>query len=141
MDEALVSKSYRSILFAWAISIVWALAYQKTMVAVNITLGTVLGTVVLATYDVGIRRILVPGAQRPGRAIAALMFVKYVLIGFVLYRLVRWEGANLMAFCGGIVLVHAAIFAKLAGLRIVEKQNSNQVLAEKDLSAISGKES
>jgi hypothetical protein len=122
MEEQFVRKTYRSIALAWVIAMTWTLALGRPWIALSITVGTVLGTAVLATYDHVVRKAFVPGAARPGRALLKLGLVKYPLIGAILYAIVRWDKISLPALCGGIVLVHLAILAKLAGIRMVERR-------------------
>jgi hypothetical protein len=121
MDDHFIDKLYRSIVLAWVIAMVWALGLRQPWVALSITLGTALGTAVLATYHWTIRRAFVPGARKPGRALLKMGLVKYPVIGIILYMLVRWDRINILAFCGGIVLVHAAILLKLASIRLMER--------------------
>lgn len=122
MDEQFVAKTYRSIALTWVMAMAWTLAFWKPWIALSITLGMLLGTVVLFTYDRLIRKAFVPGAKKPGRALLKLGIVKYPLIGAMLYALVRWNEVNPPAFCGGILLVHFAIFAKLIGIKMVERR-------------------
>lgn len=111
---------YRSVAIMWAIAVTWALALGHAWIALSVTLGMLLGTLILASFDWIVRRVFVPGASRPRRALALLAAVKYPAIGVLLYFLVRWEVVNLFAFVGGITLVHLAVLAKLAGIRMVE---------------------
>ena len=126
--QEFIKKSYRSITLAWIIAMSWCIAFQKPWIALNITLGTALGTAVLVTYDWVIRAAFVPGKTRPKRALVKLALVKYPLIGIILYWLVRWDRFHFLAFCGGIILVHFAIVAKLAGIRLREKERSGRSL-------------
>lgn len=137
MDEHFTGKVYRSIALAWALAMLWALVLGKPWIALSITLGTVLGTALLLTLDYTVRRAFVPEAKSPRRALLIVALVKYPLIGLLLYMLVRWGRVSIPAFCGGIVLVHFAILAKLAGVKIKEKQNEHRMAA----SVIEGKES
>lgn len=88
-----------------------------------------LGTAILVSYERVIRTVIVPGAPKPKRALLIFMALKYVLIGAMLYGLVRWHKINIPAFCGGIALVHFAILAKLAGVKIVERRNNVKMSA------------
>jgi hypothetical protein len=130
MDEALISKTYRTILFTWAIAMAWALAYQKLFIAINITIGVITGTASLYSFDVFVRRVFVPGAVKPRPKLLLFTLAKYVCIAIMLYWLVHWRNANLMAFCGGIVLVHFALFAKMAGINIAERKAGQDSGAE-----------
>ena len=137
MDEQFIKKAYRSIALTWLIAATWALVLQRPWIALSITFGMLLGTAVLVTYDWVVRKAFVPGAAKPHRALLKLGLVKYPLIGVMLYGLVRWDKINLLAFCGGIALVHFAMFAKLAGMKMVERRRSPDVPG----SALNGEES
>ena len=141
MDEQFVTRVYRSIALVWFVAVTWALAFQRPWIALSITLGMALGTAVLFTYDWVIRKAFVPGAAKPGRALLKLGLVKYPLIGAMLYALVRWDRINLLAFCGGIFLVHVAIFAKLAGIKLVERWQAGKASTAMSDSAARHKES
>ena len=141
MDEQFVRKVYRSIALAWMIAMTWALALQKPWIALSITLGMALGTGVLASYEWIIRKAFVPGAAKPGRALLKVGLIKLPLIGAMLYGLVRWDSISLPAFCGGILLVHLAIFAKVAGIRMVERRSERGSTTAISDSVIRSKES
>ena len=136
MNEHFISKIYRSTVLAWALAMLWALVLGKPWIALSITLGTMVGTALLLTLDYTVRRAFVPEAKSPRRSLLIVALVKYPLIGLLLYVLVRWNRVSIPAFCGGIVLVHFAILAKLAGVRIKEKQNEHRIAA----SVIQGRE-
>jgi hypothetical protein len=140
MDQQLVSKTYRSIALAWALVMLWTLALNKVWIALSVTLGAALGTALLFSSDVAIRRIVRPGAKKPGGTLLAFILIKFLLIGFALYWLVKWDRINLPAFCGGIVLVHFALLAKLAGIKIVERRAANDSGSAKKSKAIEFKE-
>ena len=125
-DTDLVKKAYKSIIYVWIIAMSWALVFQKPWIALSITLGTLVGTGVLASYDWLIRRTFKPGAKEPARVLLKLSLIKFPLIGALLFFLVRWDRANLPAFCGGIVLVHFAIIAKMIGIRLVEQLKADK---------------
>ena len=129
MDEQFISKVYRSITLTWVVAAAWALAFQKPWIGLSITLGMALGTAVLFTFERIITRAVVPGAVKAKRALLKLALVKYPLIGAVLYALVRWDRFSPVAFCGGILLVHFAIFAKYAGIKIMERRAADQTAA------------
>lgn len=99
----------------------WAIGFGKPWIALSITLGMMLGTAVLWSFDWIVRREFVPDAKSPGRALLKFSLLKYPLFCAGLFWLVRWERANLPAFCAGIVLVHLAIIAKMMGIRLVER--------------------
>lgn len=121
MDERFVSKVYRTIAYTWALAMLWTMAYRKFWIALSITLGVLLGTLILVSYDLAIRRIIVPGATKPGRALWILIILKYFLVSVAIFWLIRWHKVSLIAFVGGLVLTHFAILAKLAGIRIKER--------------------
>lgn len=129
MDEELVAKTYKTILYTWAVAMVWALAYQKVLLATNITIGVAVGTASLLSIDIIVRRVFVPNAGKPKLKLIVFALAKYISIAIMLYWLVRWKHANLIAFCGGIVLVHFALLAKLAGIKIVEQRARHGVAA------------
>ena len=127
-EQELIKKTYRSVALAWIIAMSWCIAFQKPWIALNITFGTALGTALLVTYDRVIRAAFVPGKTGAKRALVKLALVKYPLIGIILYWLVRWDRFHFLAFCGGIILVHFAIVAKLAGIRLMGKERSGRSL-------------
>ena len=120
--EDLVSKSYRSIGAAWIIAAIGCAALGNVGIAMNVTLGAALGTAVLLTFDVVIRRSFVPGALRPRRRLVRFALLKYPLIVIILYWMARWNGFSPLAFCGGIALVHLAILGTAASLAIAERR-------------------
>lgn len=128
-EQEFIKKTYRSVALAWIIAMSWCIALQRPWIALNVTLGAALGTAVLVTYDLVIRAAFVPGKTGAKRALLKLALVKYPLIGIILYWLVRWDRLHFLAFCGGVVLVHFAVFAKLAGIRLMEKERSGRSLS------------
>ncbi|MHB0998981.1 MAG: hypothetical protein ACYC27_07020 [Armatimonadota bacterium] len=128
MDQNFIRKIYPSIAWIWAIAMTWCLVLQKPWIALSITAGLLLGTAVLASFDFAIRKAFVPGAKSPGHSLLKLAIIKYPLMGLYVYLVIKWGKINLLAFCGGVILVHLAIFAKLAGVRMMERrkeQNSD----------------
>ena len=124
-EADLVTKSYRSILIAWVAAVSWCIALHEPWIGLSLTLGTVLGTAMLAALDYTVRRILVPGAVNPRKAFWKLALLKFPVIGFALYWLVRWERINLIAFCGGIVLVHFAMLCKGIGISMMDRAHKS----------------
>jgi hypothetical protein len=122
--EELVSKSYRSIGAAWIAAAIGCAALGKLWFAVNVTLGTALGSAVLLTFDLVIRRSFLPGVKRPGRALVRLALLKYPLIVIILYWMVRWDEFRPFAFCGGFVLVHLAILGTAVGISLAERRRT-----------------
>ena len=122
--EDLVSKSYRSIGAAWIAAAIGCAALGKLWIALNVTLGTALGSAVLLTFDMVVRRSFAPGAKRPRRAVVRLALLKYPLIVIILYWMVRWNRFDPIAFCGGIALVHLAILGTAVGVALVERRQS-----------------
>jgi O-antigen/teichoic acid export membrane protein len=105
--------------------VIWCLALWKPWLAVSLTLGVALGTAVLASFAYIIPKIIVPGANKPQKSLIKFTIAKYLLIGVGLFFLVEWKQVNLLAFCGGIVLVHAAILAKFLGAQMLNRQTEN----------------
>jgi hypothetical protein len=140
-EQEFIKKSYRSVALAWIIAMSWCIAFQKPWIALNITFGTALGTALLITYDRVIRAAFVPGKTGAKRALLKLALVKYPLIGIILYCLVRWDRFHFLAFCGGIILVHFAIVAKLASRKLVRRPQSVEVSLPAAGSLPDGKES
>lgn len=120
-DRRAMRDIYLSVVLAWIIAMAWTLALRKPWIALSITLGTLLSGGLLAGLDCVIRRAFVPGAQRPMRALWRLGLVKYPVLGALLYALARCDKINLIALCGGVVLVHFAIVAKTIGFMFVER--------------------
>lgn len=137
MNEQFIRKVYRSVALTWVIAMTWAIALGKPWIALSITFGMALGTAVLASYEWVIRRAFVPGEPKAGRALLKLGFVKLPLVCALLYVLVRLENISLPAFCGGIILVHLAMFAKLVGIKLVERREAMDAIPSSD----GGKES
>jgi hypothetical protein len=124
-----IRKIYRSVALTWAIAMIWALGLGKPWIALSITLGMVLGTAVLAGFDWLVRRSLGGNGKSAGRALLKFGLMKYPLICLALYWLVRWSKVSLLAFCGGMALVHFAIIAKMAGIVLVERMNESKARA------------
>jgi len=120
LDEQFVRKVYKSSAIAWGLVSLWTLGLGKPWIALSITLGTVVSLAVLASFDIVVRTVFVPGATKSKKALIKLALIKYPILGAILYFVVHWHKINLLAFCGGIVLVHFAMLAKLAGIRLVE---------------------
>jgi hypothetical protein len=120
-ETNLITKSYRSAAIAWVVAMIWCIALMKPWIGLSITLGTLLMTAVLISYDYVVRRAFVPGAAGANRALLKLALIKYPVIGLMLYLLVHWGRFNALAFCGGIVLVHFAIVCKVIGINMVER--------------------
>lgn len=125
MDEQFIKKVYKSSAIAWGIAMFWTLAFGKPWIALSITMGTAVALAGLASFEKVVRTAFKPGAKQPKKALIRLAFIKYPLLGILLYAIVRWNKINLLAFCGGIVLVHIAMLAKMAGIRLVEKMNAD----------------
>ncbi|MHB1459532.1 MAG: hypothetical protein ACYC0V_21685, partial [Armatimonadota bacterium] len=90
MDNNLVRKIYPSIGWAWAIAMTWCLMLQKPWIALSITFGTILGTAVLISYDIVIRKVIIPGAKSLSKTFLALALIKYPLMGIYVYLLIKW---------------------------------------------------
>jgi len=125
LEPDFVKKIYKSVILLWGLAMVWCLALWKLWIAVSLTLGTVLGTAVLVSFAYIIPRIITPGAKKPRKSLIKFTIAKYLLIGLALFFLVRWKQVSLLAFCGGIVLVHVAILAKFAGAQMAGGQGKN----------------
>lgn len=125
-SEDVIRKSYRSVLIAWVTAMSWCIALQKPWIGLSITLGTLLGTAILASFDFIVRKAFVPGANRPNKALIKMALLKYPVVAFMLYWLVRWDKINLLAFCGGIVLVHFAMLSKVIGMSLVERREEQR---------------
>ncbi len=116
--EDLIQKSYRSIFIAWVTVMIWCLTLGKPWIALSVTIGTLLSTAMLMSLDLVVRRTFVPGARKPRRGLLWLAVGKYLLVGVLLYWLVRWERISLPAFVGGIALVHFALLTKAIGVKL-----------------------
>lgn len=125
-DQNVLKEFYKSIALAWAIAMTWAVALQKPWIGLSITFGAILGTALLASFHCVVRGAFTAGAVRPKRALLKLGLVKYPLLGAMLYGLARSDKISLPAFCGGILLVHVAIIAKVIGFRIVERLEAHK---------------
>jgi len=121
MDERFITKVYRTIAYTWALVMMWAAAYGAIWIAVNITIGTLTGIAVLATYQVSVKRVLTVGAKKPKKALFLLIFLKYFFATILLYFLCKWHRFEPIAFVGGVVLTHFAIVAKALGIRLQER--------------------
>lgn len=122
MNNDLVRKIYPSIGWAWAIAMTWCLVLQKPWIALSITFGTILGTAVLASFDIVVRKVIVPGAKGANKPLLALALIKYPLMGLYVYLIIRWGKIDMLAFCGGVTLVYIAMLAKVAGIRMMERR-------------------
>lgn len=129
-ETNLIRKSYRSVAIAWVTAMVWCIALMKPWIGLSITLGTLVMTAVLISYDYVVRRVFVPGATGSNRALLKLALIKYPVIGLMLYLLVHWGRFNAPAFCGGIVLVHFAIVCKVIGIGMVERARRRAELGD-----------
>lgn len=129
MDEQFISKVYRSIILAWVIAITWALAFQKPWIALSITLGVLLGTAVLASNSWAAHRMFRRDVRKPSRHIAKIWLLKLPIMVALLYLLLTWKMINVLALCGGIVLVHLAIVLKTLGAMLVEHLNETESTA------------
>jgi hypothetical protein len=125
LEPDFVKKIYKSVVLLWGLAVIWCLALWKPWLAVSLTLGTALGTAVLASFAYIIPKTIVPGANKPRKSLIKFTIGKYLLIGVGLFFLVEWKQVSLLAFCGGIVLVHAAILATFLGAQMVSRQNGN----------------
>ncbi len=126
-DRDFLKKVYRSVLFLWVVAMIWCMMLQVPWIALSITLGTLLDTGILLSLHWIVPRLFTPGAtKKPNRILTAFGLLKYVIIGTALYWLVRWHNINLPAFCGGVMLVHLAIFAKMAGIRMVDRRRTDK---------------
>ncbi|MDI6827569.1 MAG: ATP synthase subunit I [Armatimonadota bacterium] len=126
MDERVIWKVYRSVMIAWALAMIWCWVFQNALVAANITIGMAVGTAILFTFHHVVRRAFTPGKSKGKKALLKLALIKYPVALLILIALVRWSKFNIAAFCGGIVLVHFALYAKLAGILIAEQNKSKQ---------------
>jgi hypothetical protein len=140
-DQDLVAKVYRTIFFTWLLAMFWSLGLYKPWIALSITLGTALGTGVIVTFAHVVRKAFVPGAKRPGNALIKLALVKYPLMALALYFIVHMPGINIPAFCGGVILTHFAILAKLAGVKLMEREVTRRSQEDKSASVAVSKES
>ena len=131
MNSCSTVKIYRSIILAWIIAMSWTIAFQKPWIALSITLGTVLSTASLVVLQLVVKKAFVPGFKKPVKRLMLVAVVKYILIGILLYFVVRWDRISLPAFCGGIFLVHFALLARQIGVQLAEhlqKENSSRAM-------------
>lgn len=126
MEKDLIRKIYPSIAWTWAIAMIWCLALQKVWIALSITFGMILGTAILASYDIVIRKAISPNSKNPKKTLIILALIKYPLMALYIYLMVKWQIINMIAFCGGVILVNFAMFAKFAGVRMVEKRQNTK---------------
>lgn len=126
MGKQLAGSIYQSILISWAIAMTWTLAFGKPWIALSITFGMLVTTASLAVLDKVVSRAFVPGSMKARRALIKWGLVKYPVIAIIIYVLSRWQGINLLAFCGGIVLVHFAIVAKIIGINRMEEREARR---------------
>lgn len=124
MEKNLIRKIYISIVWAWAIAMIWCLALQKFWIAVSITSGMILGTAVVTSFDVIIRKIVKQGEKNTKNKFVAAALIKYPLIALYIYLMVKWNRTNIIAFCTGVLIVNLAIIAKAAGIYMMMKRNS-----------------
>ncbi|HEY3298806.1 MAG TPA: hypothetical protein VGK34_09140 [Armatimonadota bacterium] len=125
MEKEFIGKVYRTIALTWIIATLLVLASGKIWLALSISLGVALGAFVLASDDLLVRRLFVPGAKRPISALWKLTALKYTGVVVALFFLMRWHRFSVIAFLVGILLTHFAILAKLAGIKIVERLKKN----------------
>ncbi|MCL6519703.1 MAG: hypothetical protein K6T99_07690 [Armatimonadetes bacterium] len=126
MDEGVIGRAYRSVAISWIIAMIWCWVFRSTWVAVNITIGMAVGTAILFAFHQIVRKAFVPGESKGKRALLKFSLIKYPVAFIILIALVRWSKFNAAAFFGGIVLVHFALYAKLAGILIAEQNKSKQ---------------
>ena len=102
---------YKSAVLAWAGAAVVCLAIGRPWIALSLTFGAAIALGLLGGLDLVVRRAFVPGARKPMRALWKLGLVKYPLLGAALIALAGWERIDLLALCGGVVLVQVGIVA------------------------------
>lgn len=124
MEKDLIQKMYPSIAWAWAIAMMWCLALQKVWIGLSITLGMLLGTAVLASYDIAVRKAISPNSKKTKRTLILFALTRYLLMGAYIYVIVKWQNINIIAFCGGVVLMNFAVIAKILGVRMVERKRN-----------------
>lgn len=126
LDPSFIKKVYRSILYAWLLAIFWSLGYGKPWIALSITIGTALASGLLASIEYVVTRAFVPGSETAKFALPIMALAQLPVMCAVIYGVVHWQRINLMAFAGGVVLVHFAIIAKLIGVRMVAQRKQEE---------------
>ena len=120
MDERFIKKVYKSSVIAWSVAMFITLCCGKPWIALSITLGAAVSLAGLASYEKVVREVFVPGSSKQKKALVKLALIKFPLLCALLYLVVHWNKINLLAFCGGILLTHIALLAKLGGIRLME---------------------
>lgn len=116
-----IGRIYRSIALTWAIAVTWACAFQKPWIALSLTIGTLMGTAILASNSWIFPRILRQGVANPTRKLAKIWLLKYPVMAGALYLVLRLDGISVLALCGGVVLVHLAIVLRTLGAMMVNR--------------------
>ncbi len=120
-DGLSLGRVYRSIALTWAIAVTWACAFQKPWIALSLTIGTLMGTAILASNSWIFPRVLQRGVANPTRKLAKIWLLKYPAMAGILYLVVRCQEISVLALCGGVVLVHVAIVLRTLGAMMVNR--------------------
>lgn len=115
MDENIVRKTYKPVILVWIVAAILPLLLKKPYIAVSITLGMAMMTALLIAIETTVRKVFIPGAKHPKRTFFIVTLIKYLLLGLALYFIAKWEKTDMLAFVGGILLVHLTVFAKMIG--------------------------
>jgi hypothetical protein len=120
IDLAFLRRIYRTSIVVYAIVSLYVWTYAGVPGWLGLTAGTAMALLSLRSVEWLATRFLAP-AGAPARRVSpwwGLALVKYLLFALVVAAIVRGAEAravNLVAFIGGLVLVHAVILLKSIG--------------------------
>jgi len=86
------------------------------------TAGMLLSLGTLKALEWTVRNTIAPEKRFSAGLFGGLTLLKFTLIGFFLWAIVRWNLVNLIAFGAGFAGVHLVIFLKVLGGILIEQR-------------------
>jgi hypothetical protein len=123
LDEGFIKRVYRTSVFVWIFLLVWCAALRSAAGAIGITVGLGLSLGSLMHIERLVKALFTPdnisqAGRRPVRKLIAIGFVKYAIIGAVLWGVLRSGWASPVGLAIGIGLPYLVILLKALGSAI-----------------------
>lgn len=109
MDEKSLWKTYAMVGAIWFVSCLVGVLLAEPYAVINMTIGTVICTALLATLQMTVRSLVCPGVRKPRRTLVKAWLLKYPVVFGLLYLVVRWDKFSPGFFVVGAATVYVAI--------------------------------
>jgi hypothetical protein len=122
LDTGFIGRVYRTSAAVWVFALLWCAALRSVPAAVGITIGFAISVGSLMVLERLVTALFSPEAvgqaRRATRKLLAVAFVKYAVIGAILWGALRSGWASPAGLVIGIGLPQAVMFLKAVGIAL-----------------------